>query len=120
MDQKPMVLVVMITYNHENYIAEAMNGVFMQKCNFDIEFIIANDNSTDTTDQVINEIIDQTTILDHIKTRYYNHPNNKVMIKKLYLAIARSKNNLYNPLISIGLMVGIYKIRQNKLNFINT
>jgi glycosyltransferase involved in cell wall biosynthesis len=91
MDQKPMVSVVMNTYNHENYIAEAMNGVFMQKCDFDIEFIIANDNSTDHTNQVINEIIDQTTIADHIKPRYYNHPNNKGMTKNFIWSMQQAK-----------------------------
>jgi glycosyltransferase involved in cell wall biosynthesis len=91
MDQKSMVSVVMITYNHEKYIAEAMNGVFMQKCDFDIEFIIANDKSTDHTNQTINEIIDQTTIADHIKLRYYNHPNNKGMMKNFIWSLNQAK-----------------------------
>jgi glycosyltransferase involved in cell wall biosynthesis len=91
MDEKPMVSVVMITYNHEKYIAEAMNGVFMQKCDFDIEFIIANDKSTDTTNRVINEIIDQTTIADHLKMRYYNHPDNKGMMKNFIWSLQPAK-----------------------------
>jgi glycosyltransferase involved in cell wall biosynthesis len=91
MDQKPTVSVVMITYNHEKYIAEAMNGVFMQKCDFDIEFIIANDKSTDHTNQAINEIIDQTTIPDHLKMRYYNHPNNKGMMKNFIWSLNQAK-----------------------------
>jgi glycosyltransferase involved in cell wall biosynthesis len=91
MDQKPMVSVVMITYNHEKYIAEAMNGVFMQKCDFNIEFIIANDKSTDTTNRVINEIIDQTAIPDHIKLRYYNHLNNKGMMKNFVWSLEQAK-----------------------------
>jgi glycosyltransferase involved in cell wall biosynthesis len=91
MDQKPMVSVVMITYNHEKYIAEAMNGVFMQKCDFDIEFIIANDKSTDHTNQTINEIIDQATIPDHIKLSYYNHPNNKGMMKNFIWSLQQAK-----------------------------
>jgi glycosyltransferase involved in cell wall biosynthesis len=91
MDQKPMVSVVMITYNHEKYISEAMNGVLMQKCDFNIEFIIANDKSTDTTNRVINEIIDQTTIPDHIKLRYYNHLNNKGMMKNFVWGLEQAK-----------------------------
>jgi len=93
MDEKPMVSVVMITYNHEKYIAEAMNGVFMQKCDFDIEFIIANDKSTDHTNQTIYEIIDQTTIPDHIKMRYYNHPNNKGVMKNFIWSLNQAKGN---------------------------
>jgi glycosyltransferase involved in cell wall biosynthesis len=91
MDQKHMVSVVMITYNHEKYIAEAIKGVLMQKCDFDIEFIIANDKSTDQTHQVINEIIDGTTIADHINLRYYNHPNNKGMMKNFIWSVQQAK-----------------------------
>jgi glycosyltransferase involved in cell wall biosynthesis len=77
MDQKPTVSVVMITYNHEKYIAEAMNGVFMQKCDFDIEFIIANDKSTDETDRKILECLSEVSIPQNIKIEYANHEQNK-------------------------------------------
>ena len=44
-----MVSVCMITYNHENYIREAIEGVLMQKTDFDIELIIGEDFSQDNT-----------------------------------------------------------------------
>ena len=52
-----LVSVVMITYHHEQFIKQAIDGVLMQDCNFDIELIIANDNSPDNTDDVIKTII---------------------------------------------------------------
>lgn len=39
----------MITYNHEMYIAEAIEGVIMQKTNFSFELVIGEDCSTDNT-----------------------------------------------------------------------
>lgn len=39
----------MITYNHEAYIAEAIEGVVMQKTNFPFELVIGEDFSTDNT-----------------------------------------------------------------------
>jgi glycosyltransferase involved in cell wall biosynthesis len=33
----------MITYGHENYIEQAINSILIQKCDFDVELIIAND-----------------------------------------------------------------------------
>jgi glycosyltransferase involved in cell wall biosynthesis len=49
---KPVVSVCMITYNHEKYISEAINGILMQKTNFDIELIISEDCSTDKTREI--------------------------------------------------------------------
>jgi hypothetical protein len=33
----------MITYVMKKFIAEAINGVLMQECDFEVELIIAND-----------------------------------------------------------------------------
>ncbi|WP_072944303.1 glycosyltransferase family 2 protein [Flavobacterium granuli] len=58
MEKYPKVSVCMITYNHEKFIAEAINGVLMQECDFEIELIIANDCSPDQTDEVIQNILE--------------------------------------------------------------
>lgn len=47
-----IVSVCMITYNHEPYIAEAIEGVLMQKTNFQIELIVGEDCSTDRTREI--------------------------------------------------------------------
>jgi len=47
--QQALVSVCMITYNHEQYIREAIEGVLMQKTNFPVELIIGEDCSTDNT-----------------------------------------------------------------------
>jgi glycosyltransferase involved in cell wall biosynthesis len=46
---KPLVSVCMITYNHANYITEAIEGVLKQVTNFKIELVIGEDLSTDNT-----------------------------------------------------------------------
>lgn len=47
--------VCMLTYNHEGFIAQAIDNVLMQKTNFPIEIIIAEDCSTDGTRAIIRE-----------------------------------------------------------------
>ena len=37
--EKDFVAVLMITYNHENFISEAIEGVLMQKTNFSLELV---------------------------------------------------------------------------------
>jgi len=44
-----MVSVIMITYNHEQYIQQAIEGVLMQQCDFTYELVIGEDCSTDST-----------------------------------------------------------------------
>jgi glycosyltransferase involved in cell wall biosynthesis len=46
---RPLVSVIMMAYNHEEYIGEAINGVIMQQCPFDIELLLGEDASTDRT-----------------------------------------------------------------------
>lgn len=45
----PLVSVLMITYNHAEYLAEAIEGVVNQCCEFAFELIIGEDASTDAT-----------------------------------------------------------------------
>lgn len=52
---KPLVSIQCITYNHENYIGQAIDGFLMQKTNFSFEVIIHDDASTDKTASIIKE-----------------------------------------------------------------
>ena len=51
----PLVSVVMITYNHEPYIAQAIEGVLSQETDFPVELIIGEDCSTDRTREIVLE-----------------------------------------------------------------
>lgn len=52
-----MVSVDMITYKHESFINEAIEGVLMQETNFEFDLIIADDCSPDKTQAIVEEII---------------------------------------------------------------
>ena len=51
----PIVSVHMITYNHEPYIRQAIEGVMMQKTDFEFELVIGEDASTDKTREICFE-----------------------------------------------------------------
>jgi glycosyltransferase involved in cell wall biosynthesis len=47
------VSVLMITYNHEPYIAQAIESVLMQQTSFEYELVIGEDCSTDRTREIV-------------------------------------------------------------------
>ena len=51
----PVVSVQMITYNHEPYIRQAIEGVMMQKTDFEFELVIGEDCSQDKTREICFE-----------------------------------------------------------------
>lgn len=55
MCKKPMVSVLMITYNHEHTIARAIESVMVQKTDFEFELIIGEDCSPDQTRDICFE-----------------------------------------------------------------
>ena len=74
MEKKLMVSVDMITYKHEAYIAQAIEGVLMQETNFEYDLIIADDCSPDKTEEIVKNII-ATHPKGHI-IKYFRHEKN--------------------------------------------
>jgi glycosyltransferase involved in cell wall biosynthesis len=54
MDKKVSVLI--ITYNHEKYIAQAVESALQQEVNFQDEIVIGEDCSTDHTREILKEL----------------------------------------------------------------
>ncbi len=54
-DSKPLVAIRCITYNHEAYIRDALEGFVMQQTNFPFVAIVHDDASTDNTAEIIRE-----------------------------------------------------------------
>ena len=52
----PHVSVLMITFNHEAFVRDAIESVFAQKCTRQMELIIGEDRSTDRTSDVIHDV----------------------------------------------------------------
>lgn len=54
-DTHPLVSIKCMTYNHENYIAQAIDGFLMQRTTFPVEILIHDDASTDKTASIVHE-----------------------------------------------------------------
>lgn len=53
--KSPLVTIRCITYNHEKYISQALDGFLMQKTDFPFEVLVHDDASTDNTASIIRE-----------------------------------------------------------------
>lgn len=54
-NMKIMVSVCCTAYNQENYIADALESILMQKIDFNIEILVHDDASTDMTSEIIKK-----------------------------------------------------------------
>ena len=52
---EPVVSVCVITYNHEKYIRQCLDGILMQEVTFPYEILIHDDASPDNTAEIIRE-----------------------------------------------------------------
>lgn len=85
----PLVSVVMITYGHEKYIEESINGVLSQELDVEIELIISDDCSPDNTEMVVKRIIEKHPNGHWIK--YIKHTENKGAIPNFAWTISQAK-----------------------------
>jgi len=70
--KKPLVSVCMITYNHEDYIREAIESVACQETNFDFELIVGEDCSDDSTRTICLEMQEK---YSHVVRVVYSNRN---------------------------------------------
>jgi len=67
--KSPKVSIVCISYNHQDFISEAIDSFLAQKTDFDVEIIVADDASSDRTAQIIRSYGD-------------NHSNIRAILRK--------------------------------------
>lgn len=51
----PVVSVYVATYNHERFVADCLEGILLQECDFGVEVIVIDDASTDGTASIVAE-----------------------------------------------------------------
>jgi glycosyltransferase involved in cell wall biosynthesis len=82
-----LVSICMLTYNHQGYIKQAIDGVLMQQTNFEFELIISDDGSPDQTNEVISDCIARHPKRESIK--YFNQQKNLGMQANFIFALSQ-------------------------------
>lgn len=84
-----MTSICCITYNHENYIADAIESFLMQKTDFKYEILIYDDASTDRTPEIIKQY--ESKYPDLIKPIYQTENQYSKGVKTLDFSMEKAK-----------------------------
>ena len=90
------VSVFMITYNQENYIAQAIESVLMQKTNFNFNLFIGEDCSTDRTREIFLKYREKYAEKIHL---LLNERNNEALNKRTHLMHVLTAGRRYVALL---------------------
>ena len=110
--KKPLVSVCVQTYQHEGYIAECLDGILMQKTNFDFEVLVGEDDSSDGTRKICidyaNRFPDKIKLFLHSRennieiygrpSAHFNFKYNMYLSKGKYIAICEGDDYWIDPL----------------------
>jgi len=68
----PLISVIMLTYNHEKYISEAIESILNQSFK-DFELIVLDDGSTDNTGNIIKKYLSDSRVKYIYQENLGNH-----------------------------------------------
>lgn len=87
MEKKIDITVILITYNQEKYIEQALNSIFEQSSNLNIEILIGEDCSTDNTKEKLKEIEKSA----NANVKFFYNQKNIGASRNLYNLLLKSK-----------------------------
>jgi glycosyltransferase involved in cell wall biosynthesis len=101
---RPSVAVLMIAYNHEKYIREAIEGVLMQRGEFDLRLVIGEDCGSDKTREICERYAAGNPAVIHLLPSDRNHGVQKNFLRVLreclrsdYVALCEGDDKWTDP-----------------------
>lgn len=110
--------VVMITYKHEQFIKKSIEGVLMQKTDFDFELILADDCSPDNTSNIVNDLLAKNNN-QRCNVKYTRHEKNKGMMGNFIWALSQSKSKYIALCEGDDYWIDEYKL-QKQIDFLES
>ena len=86
------ISILLLTYNHEKFIRQALDSIIMQKINVSYEIIILDDASTDGTPKILKEYKQK---YPQIITLYLRKFNNGYPTKNSFFMLSKAKGRYY-------------------------
>ena len=80
------VSVIVCTYNQEQYIAQTLDSILMQQCDFDIEVLVGEDCGTDNTRRICEEYAQK-----YPQVRLLDRPHNMGKQRNFFDALCQAR-----------------------------
>ena len=82
----PLVSIRTMTFNHEEYIVDCLEGALMQKTTFPVQYLIHDDASTDLTGEILKEYAEKYPNVIRVYSQSKNtfRSSNKHQLRKAY------------------------------------
>jgi glycosyltransferase involved in cell wall biosynthesis len=102
----PLVSVILASYNHERFVAEAAQSVLNQTC-ADLELIVVDDGSSDATADVVASLRDTRLTLVRLSENRAQHPRNLALSRARgrYIAFQNSDDVWFADKLAAQLQV---------------
>lgn len=84
-----------LTYQHEKYIVDCLNGIFRQKGNFKAKVVIVDDSSNDETANIINCYLEEHNIPKNFEVEVIINEKNKGAVFGIETMLEKFKNTDY-------------------------
>lgn len=75
---KPVVSVIVLAYNHYEYLSQCLNSILSQKTNFEYEILLGEDSSTDKTKEIC---LHYAKLYPKIIRLFLHSKENKIMVE---------------------------------------
>lgn len=101
-----LISVVVLTYNHEEYLEQSIDSILDQKGDFKLEVLIGNDASPDNTKEILKKYG------LNPKVKIYNREKNMGASKNLYDLLTKSKGEYIAILEGDDYWTDVYKLEK--------
>jgi hypothetical protein len=86
---EPLISALIVTYNHERYIRQALDSVLAQRTRFPFEIIVSEDRSTDSTAEIIESYVARYPDRIRLMRSEINLRDNEVLFRAMRAARGR-------------------------------
>ncbi len=114
-----LISVIVVSYNHQRFIAQCLGGILAQKGDFKIELVVGDDFSTDGTSEIIQDYVDGMGDQDRIVVKFLPTDRNYGLVQNYKRCLDACTGDYFAICEGDDYWVDEYKL-QKQMNFLKS